>query len=306
MNEPPRSPRESPLELRILRKVDLLTPARADRERWAALLCAAALSVATLCLAGLPAVARADARSDYLIQLLSASSQFRVRAQAAISLGAVQAEPTVVDALGRALRDEHPAVRAAAANSLGRLAEPTALASLRTATRDPEEPVRAAATAAVKRIEASQGASRGVVEQPTPTGPARYYIAVGAPASRAAGATEADLRAAHDALRSRVREIDGVVLAPAEESSSAAQKVLKSRELKGFYLESSVTSIESKPDGGVRVAISLVVATYPGRDMRAVMQGAATVTGGGDLKGQAVEAAFKSALRQLPQVLTRD
>lgn len=280
----------------------MLTLAPAYRNRWLALTCVAMLTIACM-----PTSASADARSDYLIQLLSASSQFRVRAQAAISLSAVQSEATVVDALSRALGDEHPAVRAAAANSLGRLAEARTLPSLRTAMRDPEEPVRTAASAAVKRIESMQTAARGtVIEAPQPAGPARYYIAIGAPASRATGVTDTDLRAANDGLRARVSEIDGVVLAPVDESNTAAQKVLKTRQLKGFYIESSVTSIENKPDGGVRAAVSLVVATYPGRDIRAMMNGAATVMGGGDIKAQALEAAFKSALRQLPQALVRD
>src|SRR5689334_15704301 len=68
-----------------------------------------------------PHGALADARSDYLVRLLAGSTQFRVRAQAAISLGSVEPAASVVSALSKALSDEHPAVRAAAANSLGRL-----------------------------------------------------------------------------------------------------------------------------------------------------------------------------------------
>jgi hypothetical protein len=282
----------------------LLTLARAS-------LChaiAAGLGAILIALSFPASTVHADARSDYLVQLLNGSSQFRVRAQAAISLGAMQADSKVVEALGRALRDEHPAVRAAAANSLGRIADPASLTALKAATTDSEAPVRAAASAAVTRVEAAKRSAGGsVVTTPAvPAGPARYYIAVGAPASRATGVSETDLRTAHQVLKTRVQEIDGVVLAPANESNSTAQQVLKSRKLKGFYLESSVTSIENKPDGGVRAVVSLVVATYPGRDIRAMMQGAATALGGGDIKSQAVEAAFKSALRQLPQAMVRE
>lgn len=283
----------------------MLTTARASVTRFFAAACGALLI--GLAVGSTASVARADARSDYLIQLLSGSSQFRVRAQAAISLGAIAADGSVVIALGRALKDEHPAVRAAAANSLGRLADPSSLTGLKAATSDAEEPVRAAALAAVARIESSRRSAGTVVTGPvTPTGPARYYVAVGAPASRATGVTETDLRSAHQTLKARVQEIDGVVLAPANESNSSAEQVMRSRKLKGFYIESSVTSIENKPDGAVRAVVSLVVATYPGRDMRAVMQGAATALGGGDIKTQAVEAAFKSALRQLPQAMVRE
>lgn len=283
----------------------MLTTARAFVTRLFTAACGALLI--GLALAAAAGSARADARSEYLVQLLSGSSQFRVRAQAAISLGAVQAESNVVAALGRALKDEHPAVRAAAANSLGRLADPASLTALKAATSDIEEPVRTAAKAAVAKIESSGRSGSGMATLPTtPSGPARFYIAVGIPASRATGITDSDLRAAHQTLKARVQEIDGVVLAPANESNTSAEQVLRSRKLKGFYLESSVTSLENKPDGAVRAVVSLVVATYPGRDMRAVMQGAATALGGGDIKSQAVEAAFKSALRQLPQAMVRD
>ena len=141
-------------------------------------------------------------------------------------------------------------LRAAAANSLGRLADPSALTSLRAATRDPEEPVRAAALAAVKKVESAQSAGQGTVPVPQPSGPARFYVAVGLPASRATGVTDSDLSAAREALRAKVGEIDGVALAPADESNAAAQKVLKARQLKGFYLESSVVSLETKRDPG--------------------------------------------------------
>ena len=268
---------------------------------------AAGLGALVIALCHPASSARADARSDYLVQLLNGSSQFRVRAQAAISLGAVQADAKVVEALGRALRDEHPAVRAAAANSLGRIEDPASLSALKAATNDPEAPVRTAVAAAVARVEAAKRASGGMATTPpVPSGPARYYVAIGAPASRATGVSDSDLKTAHQVLRTRVQEIEGVVLAPPNESNSSAEQVLKSRKLKGFYLESSVTSIENKPDGGVRAVVSLVVATYPGRDIRAMMQGAATALGGGDIKSQAVEAAFKSALRQLPQAMVRE
>lgn len=283
----------------------MLTLARASFIRFIAAGSGALLIVLLAC--SYASVARADARSDYLVQLLVGSTQFRVRAQAAISLGTLTADAKVVEALGSALKDEHPAVRAAAANSLGRLADPSSLAALKAAVSDPEAPVRAAATAAVARVESAKRGGSGMATVPTtPTGPARYYVAVGAPASRATGITQTDLVTAQQTVRARVQEIDGVLLAPANESSSAATQVLKTRGLKGFYIESSVTSLENKPDGGVRAVVSVVVATYPGRDMRAVMQGAATALGGGDIKSQAVEAAFKSALRQLPQAMVRE
>jgi hypothetical protein len=100
--------------------------------------------------------------------------------------------------------------------------------------------------------------------------------------------------------------MDGVVLAPLDEPPSQVRSVLRARNLRGYYIESSVTSIEQKPGGGVRAAVSVIVATYPDRAMRAIMQGAATAIGGGDSKTQAMAAALKSALNQLPQAMARE
>ena len=251
-----------------------------------------------------PTAVSADARSEYLIRLLEGSTQFRVRAQAAISLASVEAAPEVVAALAAALSDEHPAVRAAAANSLGRLEEPKALPALRAVAQDPEEPVRVAVKAAIAKLESAS--RRGGEAAAKPSGPARYYVAVGKPASRVPEVGPSELERARQVLVERVGQVDGVVVAAANESPSAARNVLRARSLKGFYIDSSVTSLELKPGGATRAAVSVIVATYPDRAMRAIMQGSATAMGGGDTRAQALAAAFKSALSQLSQAMARE
>ena len=264
------------------------------------------LQLITLLLFVFASVARADdARSTYLIKLLEGSSQFRVRAQAAISLGAVEKTLSARGALTAALRDPHPAVRAAAATSLGRIGDGSDVGVLRKLERDPEEPVRNAARASISRLENTRPDAQGVVEAPTPTGPARFYVAVGEPASRVPSLSHPTLAEARAFIKQRVAQIDGVRLAPDSESVQAAEKVLQREKLKGFFLESSIVSVEKKAGGATRVAVSVIVATYPGRDMRAMMQGAATVTGSSaQIYQQAVEGAFSGALRQLNQALT--
>lgn len=279
----------------------------ARRALRAGVACRIAAWLGALCVFAIAGSAAADARSDYLVRLLQDSTQFRVRAQAAISLGGVESAPEVVDALMKSLSDEHPAVRAAAANSLGRLSDSKALRALRSAENDPEPPVRSAVKAAIAKIEsASRSSGSEVAVKTTPTGPPRFYVAVGRPATRAPDVGAGDLDRALQVLRERVSSIDGVVLAPPDEPPSQVRSVLRARNLRGYYIESSVTSIEQKPGGGVRAAVSVIVATYPDRAMRAIMQGAATAMGGGDSKTQAMAAALKSALNQLPQAMARE
>jgi hypothetical protein len=253
-----------------------------------------------------------DPRNTYLIKLLQGSSQFRVRAQAAISLGAVESSAGAVSALTAALSDGHPAVRAAAANSLGRIGTPASVAALRKLQRDPEEPVRSAAQVAIARLETSQ-ASKSVFasarSNPTPEpepGPPLYYVAVTAPATRIATIDRKALADARNFIKQRVGQIRGVVIAPDGEDNRAADRVLKKNNMKGFALDSAIVSVEKKGAAGTRVSVSVIVATYPGRDMRAIMQGAATVSGSGaDASTQALEGALSGALRQLPQALAR-
>jgi hypothetical protein len=253
-----------------------------------------------------------DPRNTYLIKLLQGSSQFRVRAQAAISLGAVASSGEAVSALTSALGDAHPAVRAAAANSLGRIGTPSSIAALRKLQKDPEEPVRSAATASIAKLETSTpsgsvfaSAQRNTEPEPS-GGPSLYYVAVPTPATRVSTIDRKVLADARSFIKQRVGQIRGVVLAPDNEDVHAADRVVKNRSLKGFTLDSSIVSIENKGAAGTRVAVSVIVATYPGHDMRAIMQGAATVSGSGaGASAQALEGALSGALRQLPQALAR-
>ncbi|MEY4578676.1 MAG: hypothetical protein RL701_3379 [Pseudomonadota bacterium] len=261
-------------------------------------------------------VAKADdPRSTYLIKLLQGSSQFRVRAQAAISLGSIEGASTTVEALAGALRDTHPAVRAAAATALGRVGDASVVATLRALERDSEEPVRSAAKTSLARLasvkppptrDSGLATTAAVAVAPLPAGPPLYYVAVAEPGTRVTKVDKQLLAQARTFIRQRVGQIQGVRLAPDSESHQAAEKVLKTERLKGFYLDSSIVSAETKPSGETRVAVSIIVATYPGRDMRAIMQGAATVTGSGSQNyHQAVEGAFNGALRQLSQAMAR-
>ncbi|HTU63631.1 MAG TPA: HEAT repeat domain-containing protein [Polyangiales bacterium] len=96
-----------------------------------------------------------NAQNVYVIKLLAHSNQFRVRAQAAISLGLMEPSAATREALTTALHDGHPAVRAAAATSLGRIGDATHVATLRKLKTDREQAVRNAASASIGRIETS-------------------------------------------------------------------------------------------------------------------------------------------------------
>jgi hypothetical protein len=138
---------------------------------------------------------------------------------------------------------------------------------------------------------------------PEPTGAARYYVGVGVPGTSVAGLDRDALERSQDFIRRRIAGIEGVRLAPDRESHDEADRVLRRQRLTGYYLDSSIVRIEDR-DNGVRAVVSVIVNTYPGRDMRVILQGAATVQGGGGgptVRRQAIEGALTGALRRLPQ-----
>lgn len=251
--------------------------------------------------------ASANGRTGYLIRLLQSSDAFRVRVQAALSLGRVEGDPEVVRALSDALSDDHPAVRTAAAASLERLADPSALPALKARQKERDAGARRAinrAITALERVARTRPRSTGGSSSGRATRGGRFYVGVGVPGAVAGRLDRATLERTRAFLVSQVRAIDGVQIAPPDESRRDAERVLSKGSLSGFYLDSSITKVEQTPQG-LRVAVSIVINTYPGRSMRAMLNGAATVPGGsGDADRQlAIEGAIRSALRRLPQAL---
>lgn len=271
--------------------------------------CVAALWV---CLVAVGEAHAGDSRTDFLVRMLATSSQFRVRAQAALALGASTDDPTVAAALARALsKDDHPAVRAASASALERVKTPSNVAALREALRDSDKAVRAAAKHALDEIDrsAATAAKTTPVDPTIPRDPGRgsvYYVGVGLPATRVPTLSANDLRTLREHVAREIVQISGVRLAPEQESHAAAERELKSQKMTGYFIDSSITSIETKPDGSIRAQVSVIVGTYPGRDLRAMLSGAATVSGSGSgdaARLEAIHGAYTGALRRLPQAM---
>ena len=241
--------------------------------------------------------AQADARQDYLVRLLRDSDAFRVRAQAALSLGQLESTRKSVAALERAARDRHPAVRVSAISSLRRLGAKGSLPVVERATRDKNKAVRRAAVEAAAALSAIGERERG-------PGRPQYLVAVGMPGAKAERVSRQMLFDARIYLSEQLLELEGVELAPDDLTPADAKREIAQRKLHGYYIESSIVTLEPK-GVGVRAVVSIIVLSYPGRDMRGMLRGAATASGrySAETAEQAVQGAFVGALRRLPTVL---
>lgn len=256
-----------------------------------------ALLVLVVVLATAAGTANANSRQDYLLRLLRTSSSFRARAQAALSLGQLDASRKSVAALEKAAADKHPAVRVSAISSLQRLESKSSLPVIERATRDRNKAVRRAAFDAVQALEAIGQRQRG-------PGPVEYLVAVGPPGAKAERVSMRMLADAREFLVDLLVSLKGIELAPDDLTPADAKREIASRQLHGFYLESSVVTLEPT-SAGVRAVVSIIVLSYPGRDMRGMLRGAATATGqySSETAEQAIEGAFTGALRRLPAVM---
>ena len=267
---------------------DLLSGQIGRWHGWRALVAVALLFAST---------AQADARHDYLVRLLRDSDAFRVRAQAALSLGQLESTRKSVAALERAARDRHPAVRISAISSLRRLGAKGSLPVVERATRDKNKAVRRAAVEAAAALSAIGERERG-------PGRPQYLVAVGMPGAKAERVSRQMLFDARIYLSEQLLELEGVELAPDDLTPADAQREIAQRKLHGYYIESSIVTLEPK-GVGVRAVVSIIVLSYPGRDMRGMLRGAATASGrySAETAEQAVQGAFVGALRRLPTVL---
>ncbi len=227
---------------------------------------------------------------SYLIDALQNAPSFRVRVQSALSLAQYPDEPGAVTALAGALHDEHPAVRMAAASSMGRLGHRDALVPLFMSLNDSNEGVRRAAEVAVRQI-------KGITH---------YYVAVGAPGTSIPNLNANLVNYTREEIERGVALIDGVALAPRERNAAVERGLLQAQRWKAFHLDSSIVELASN-EQSTKVAVSMVLSTYPDHVMRAMWKTSAQATAFSSARAQtvALQAAIERAVDKLTGTLAR-
>jgi hypothetical protein len=231
-------------------------------------------------LVGSPSLA--DGRIPFLSERLmyppaaGQTDDFRVRTNAALALGATNADGAIGPLCG-GLADPNDVVREAVAVALKRLARMASLECLRNRfaveTSPPvKQQIQRALDALDKTRRVEPVAAGREVSNP------RYYVSL----SRIVNRTSRDPgdveRIVQGAIASKLAEVGGYELAPTGETSKAANAITTQRRLKGYYLSTSVDRFEYSNDG-LRVHVTIAVFSYPGRDLRGEVPAGATLPG---------------------------
>jgi hypothetical protein len=262
----------------------------------------------------------ASAQEATLVRMLQEGQNFKVRAGAAALIGRsrhLERRPE----LEGALRDQHPAVRAAAAGGLGRMGSRSSLPPLHDVARhDRVQGVAREARAAIVAIETQPGnpgvdssASKEVKHYTLVLGEMRNQSNYAAPQliemlGRAVERNLAGLPSAQVMARTEPVEPPKQPAAPA---------AAKSRPLSVFRLDGTVTSLVARMIDGqlsVHCEVSLLVMDQPTGSLRTLLRGAARgveIPAGEralqelSVASRVVDAAVRSALRNADSVIAQ-
>src|SRR5690606_2520936 len=218
-------------------------------------------------------------------------------------------------------RDDNAAVRAAAASALARLGSPRAIPALSRLRRDSSEAVRNQAVRSIELLSASGGASAPVAADalaaPLNWARVRAALVVGEMRNRSAYRAGRGLeRHFRDQVATNLGRLTRVAVF-ADAIPSATKQQLSRRRLPVLRLDGSLTEVRPEQRDAqlaVRCEVSLMLFEEGSRDIRGMLRGAATGTGGGghdrarreqQLAEQALSAAVRSALSTVDVAIAR-
>jgi hypothetical protein len=192
-------------------------------------------------------VAHAGSRTDYLTRQLENGRDARVRAQAAVMLGALN-DPAAATPLCTGLSDSEPVVRMAAASGLGALEELSTISCLEAHRKDSDPEVAQEVQKALKALLA--------IRDRKP----ELYIAIDPISDKEGRLSREMIQLADNRFRAKLTAL-GSLLAPTGESQASAKQTIQRRRLKKAYL--LMPAFVSLPNGGLQ--INVLCLTYPER-----------------------------------------
>ena len=189
-----------------------------------------------------------------LSETLSKATDFRVRVQAALALGATKNKAAVAP-LCRSLSDREAAVRTAAAAALGRLQMQQGLTCLeRRGKLESNQSAKLQIAKSIQEIKAS--ASR------PPDGSTKWYVAV-TPTNNKTNRSLSEIDVMVQAsVRKALLANPAIAVAPVGETPEQAQAVLDAHDVQGYVLKPSLDAPDYS-NSALTVRVTLMMLLYP-------------------------------------------
>jgi len=253
----------------------------------------------------------ADSRITALTKMLTESGNYRVRVQAARTLGRLR-KPEAVPALIAALKDENELVVVTAASALGHIGDKRALDHLKKLGSHADPAVKSQSEAAIRQIESilKRTGKMETASIETMDG-LRAILSIGQMGDATGGDSAALKEFLQDALSREVSQTPGYAVIPAGTSKKKILSLSDEKKVSAYILQGSVTKLGVEA-GYLNAAVSLILLSNPGNDIRAMITGKARVpwpSGGAsdqvrkNLEKSAVTAAAKGGFQGLARHL---
>jgi hypothetical protein len=244
--------------------------------------------------------AGADARTDYLIDMLENGGNYRVRVQAATTLGKIRCQEGV-PSLIKALRDEHELVVISAATALGQIGDTRAIKSLEQAQN--KAPSKAAKSQIATTLRMLKALTPEGDTTEVDAAKARYLIRVDVMGNSSSEQRKDITDVMRKVVIKALRKQPGVVLQEPGLKNKQVKKKLKKEKLKGYIFSGSILRMEHVDDRMI-VKISLNVFSNPDYNllMMPSAEGAVPVMSG-TLTSEDEQAAQEKALKAVVEAL---
>jgi hypothetical protein len=268
--------------------------------------------------------AMADSRTEYLVDLLKNSGNFRSRVQAVKTLGQIATtttdsseKKTILKAIKGAAVDKNESVRLMVAAALGNIGDPSALPTLKKLAKDKISEVKKQAQASIDKIEKKSAAGDDTasllglndagMEEDLPDS---FYVGIGSWGDKKAKAF-ADLepkKYIKKTLKKKLAKMSAVVVQPEGVSADSVKKTAKKKGLTAYTLTGSVSKLNlNEKKNQASAKLQMVVLTGDGNmAMMLSATGAASVESKGKMNASRRKDLVYSALLSAMNGLTED
>jgi hypothetical protein len=244
----------------------------------------------------------AEGRVSFLIEQLKNATDFRLRTQAALALGASE-DPTAVSPLCGGLDDASDSVRSASAAALGRLKNPAGLVCLRRHAGDSSVSVRSVIDRSVQLLESANGKPG----KPPPPGPNdSVYVAIGTVTDKTGRSDDSVTQLVASAMQSKLLSTRGYAVAPPGETGTLARKVMRQNSLRGYMLQARVEPPRSN-GSDLTILIRVTMWSYPDKALQGEFTPKLTMPGASigdrDSEDNLIKMAVERAVDSFAQVV---